>query len=204
MIRFMKRCYKETSNGPYGSHHGGFWERCIRSVRRILHALLLEQTTDDEGLTTLMCEVESILNSRPITVVSEDSRDLEPLTPNHLLLLKSDTMMPPGVFQKEDLLSRRRWRQIQYLSDIFWKRWSREYLPLLQSRQKWLYLRRNLAVGDVALVAAENTSRNSWPLGRIEQVFPDKKGFVRRVKVNVKSAILERPVDKLVLLVEGK
>ena len=124
--------------------------------------------------------------------------------PNHLLLLKSDTMMPPGVFQKEDLLSRRRWRQIQYLSDIFWKRWSREYLPLLQSRQKWLYPRRNLAVGDVVLVAAENASRNSWPLGRIEQVFPDKKGFVRRVKVNVKSAILERPVDKLVLLVEGK
>ena len=53
---------------------------------------------------TLMCEVESILNSRSITVVSEDSRDLKPLTPN-LLLLKSDTMMPPGVFQKEDLLS---------------------------------------------------------------------------------------------------
>ena len=151
-----------------------------------------------------MCEVESILNSRPIIVVSEDSRDLEPLTPNHLLLLKSDTMMPPGVFQKEDLLSRRRRRQIQYLSDIFWKRWAREYLPLLQSRQRWLSPHCNLAVGDVVLVAAENTSRNSWPLGRIEQVFPDKKGFMRRVKFNMKSAILERPVDKLVLLVEGK
>ena len=200
----LQRNIKWSFNPPYGSHHRGFWERCIRLVRRILRALLLEQTTDDEGLTTFMCEVESILNSRSITVVSEDSRDLETLTPNHLLLLKSDTMMLPGVFQKEDLLSRLRWRQIQYLSDIFWKRWSREYLPLLQSRQKWLYPRRNLSVGDVVLVAAENTSRNSWPLGRIEQVFPDKKGFVRRVKVNVKSAILERPVDKLVLLVEGK
>ena len=50
-------------------------------------SLLLEQTKDDEGLTPLMCEVESILNNRPITVGSEDSRDLEPLTPNHLLLL---------------------------------------------------------------------------------------------------------------------
>ena len=54
------------------------------------------------------------------------------------------------------------------------------------------------------LVAAENTSRNSWPLKRMEQEFPDKKGFVRRVKVNVKSAILERPVDKLVLLVKAE
>ncbi|XP_067045584.1 uncharacterized protein [Acropora muricata] len=132
----LQRNIKWTFSPPNGSHHGGFWDRGIRSIRRILRTLLLEQITDDEGLTTLMCEVESILNSRPITVVSEDSRDLEPLTPNHLLLLKSDTMMPPGVFQKKDLLSRRGWRQIQYLSDIFWKRWAREYLPLLQSRQK--------------------------------------------------------------------
>ena len=84
----LERNIKWSFNPPYGLHHGGFLERCIRSIRRILRALLLEQTKDDEGLTPLMCEVESILNSRPITVVSEDSRDLEPLTPNHLLLLK--------------------------------------------------------------------------------------------------------------------
>ena len=52
------------------------------------------------------------------------------------------------------------------------------------------------------LVAAENTNQNYWPLGRIQQVFPDKKGFVCKVRVKVKSAVLERPVDKLVLLVE--
>ena len=73
---------------------------------------------------------------------------------------------------------------------------------MLQSRQKWLNPRRNLTVGDVVLVAAENTNRNYWPLGRIQQVFPDKKGFVRKARVKVKSAVLERPVDKLVLLVE--
>ena len=150
--------------------------------------------------------VESILNSCPLTVFSDDPRDPEPLTPNHLLLLKSDSPMPPGVFQRDDLFSRRRWRQIQYLTDTFWKRWVSEYLPLylplLQSRQKWLHPRRNLTVGDVVLVAAGNTNRNYWPLGRIQQVFPDKKGFVRKVRVKVKSAVLERPVDKLVLLVE--
>ena len=70
----LQRNIKWSFNPPYGSHHGSFWERCIRSIGRILRALLLEQTTDDEGLTTILCEVESILNSRPITVVSEDSR----------------------------------------------------------------------------------------------------------------------------------
>lgn len=126
-----------------------------------------------QTMKVFMCEVESILNSRPITAVSDDSGDIEPLTPNHLLLLKSDSPMSPGVFQEEDLFSWRRWR-IQYLSDIFWKRWSKEYLPLLQSWQKWMYPRKNLAVGDIVLVSVENTSRNSWPLGRIQEVSRQK------------------------------
>ncbi len=118
-------------NPPAGSHFGGIWERQIRSVRRILNQLLKQQSLDDERLHTLFCEVETIVNDRPITRVSSDPHDVEALTPNHLLLLKRQPVLPPGVFQKEDLYARKRWRQVQYLSDIFWRRWTREYLPLL-------------------------------------------------------------------------
>lgn len=97
----LQKNVKWIFNSPYGSHFGGIWERCLRSARRILSALLREQTADDEGLTTLMCEVESILNSRPITTVVDDPRDLEPLTPNHLLLLKAEPPLPPGLFGKK-------------------------------------------------------------------------------------------------------
>ena len=92
-------------NPPHGSHFGGVWERCIRTTRRILQALLREQITNDESLATLMCEVESILNGHPITTIFSDPRDQEPFTPNHLLLLRSEPLMPPGLFRKEDLLS---------------------------------------------------------------------------------------------------
>ena len=71
------------------------------------------------------------MNGQPITTVSGDANDLEPLTPNHLPLPKSESPLPPGLFKKEDSLSRRRWKQVQYLADVFWRRWSREYLPLL-------------------------------------------------------------------------
>lgn len=74
----------------------------VAFIRKILQALLQTQTTDDEGLATLLCEVEGIMNGRPITVVSSDSQDPEPLTPNHLLLLQSEPQMPPGFFRKED------------------------------------------------------------------------------------------------------
>lgn len=69
---------KWTFNPPTGSHHGGVWERCIRTVRKILSALVKEQTLNDEGLSTLLCEVEAIVNSRPLTTVSSDPKDLEP------------------------------------------------------------------------------------------------------------------------------
>ena len=114
---------------PAGSHHGGVWERLIRSVRKVLNSTLNLQNLDEEGLHTVLCEVEAILNSRPITKASTDPNDLEALTPNHLWFLKTKPSLPPGQFQREDIYARRRWRQVQYMSDLFWKRWTKEYLP---------------------------------------------------------------------------
>ena len=54
-------------NPPAGSHHGGVWECCIHTVLKAMKALLKEQPLDDEGLTTLMCEAEAIINGRPFT-----------------------------------------------------------------------------------------------------------------------------------------
>ena len=165
-----------------------------------MRALVKQKSLNDEALATLICAVEAIVNSRPLTVVSSDQKDMKPWTPNHLLLLRGQPSLPPGLFSKDDLYSRKRWRQIQYMADLFWKRWIREYLPRLQERQKWSYPRRNFAVSDVVLVVDQSSPSNTWPLGRITEVFPDKKGFVRRVAVKTSTAILERPISKLCLL----
>lgn len=100
----------------------------------------------------MMCEVEAIINSNPITKISSDPNDLQPLTPNHLLLLKAKTWLPPGLLDMDDIYSRRRWHQVQYLADLFWRRWTKEYLSHLQERQKWSHPKRNLCVDDVVLV----------------------------------------------------
>ena len=76
-------------NPPARSYHGGVWEWCIRSVRKVIKALTKEEPLDDEGLLTLICKVEAIINGWSTTKVSDDPSDPEALTPNHLLLLRS-------------------------------------------------------------------------------------------------------------------
>ena len=187
-------------NPPGASHHGATWERLIRSIRKHLKSVCNEQILTDESLSTLMCEIESILNSRPLTTVSNDPYDLEPLTPNHLLLLKPNGSLPPGVFDKRDSYSRKQWRQVQYLANVFWSRWIKEYLPTLQRRQKWTRPARNLTVNDVVLVHDKGLPRNTWLLGRIVEVYPDPSGFVRTVKLQTKQSYITRPITKLTLL----
>ena len=74
----LAKSVKWIFNPPVGSHHGGVWERSIRTATKVMKALLKEQTLDDEGLLTLMAEVEAIINGRPITKLSDDPRDPEP------------------------------------------------------------------------------------------------------------------------------
>ena len=141
-----------------------------------------EQTVNDDCLQTVLCEVESIINGRPLTSISDDVNDLEPLTPNNLLLLKSQPTIPPGIFSKNVACTRKRWKQVQYIADLFWTRWTREYLPLLQERQKRSRPRRNFSTGDVVLLVDSSSPRNSWLMGRVVETLPDSSGAVRRGK----------------------
>jgi len=186
-------------NPPGASHMGGVWERQIRSVRKVLNSLLKEQCLDDEALCTVMCQAEHIVNSRPLTAVSDDINDLEALTPAHLLNLHREPVMPPGIFVHQDNYVRRRWRQVQYIADLFWRRWTREYLPLLQQRQKWCTVTRDLQVGDIVLLAEEGP-RNCWPLARIIDVHKGNDGHVRSATVRTKNTTVVRPITKLCLL----
>lgn len=179
-------------------------ERLIRSVHKVLNSTLNLQSLDEDSLHTVFYEVEAILNSRPITKASADPNDFKALTPNHLLLLKASPSLPPGLFQSADLYSRRRWRQVQYIADLFWKRWVKEYLPLQQVRQKWTGVKRSLTVGDLVVIIDSTSPWNSWPMGRVMEVFPDCRGHVRQVRIKTRTSCLDRPITKVCLLQEAE
>ena len=56
-------------------------------------------------------------------------------------------------------------------------------------------------INDIVLVLDENVPKSCWLLGRILEVYHNKRdGLVRSVKVKTKTSLLVQPVDKLVLL----
>lgn len=206
-------------NTPHASHAGGVWERQIRTVRNVLKATLALTTgrLTDSSLRTFLYEAAAIVNSRPLTTDNlNDPNSLEPLTPNHLVTMKTSTALPPpGQFVKEDLYAKKRWRQVQYLVEQFWSRWKREYLQNITIRQRWHTPKRNMQIGDIVMDKDETQPRSQWKLGRILDTVKDTDGLVRKVKIAFadrdltnkgqrvnKMSVVERPVHKLVLLLE--
>ena len=141
-----------------------------------------------------MYEAAAIVNSRPLTTDNlNDPLSLSPLTPNQLLTMKTNVLLPPpGRFENSDLYSRKRWRRVHHILNEFWSRWKKEYLNTLQTRKKWVHARHNLEVGDVVIVRDEGLPRSQWQLGRIDETYPSRDGYVLKVKVAIANANLDK------------
>ena len=126
--------------------------------------------------------------------------DLEPLTPNHLLIGTSSVNTCPAVINDKEINLRRKWRSVQAAANMFWVRWVRKYLPTLSIRKKWNSKQRNFKVGDLVIVNVNDTQRSSWPLGRIVEIYTGSNDVVRTVKIKTGSGYMTRPSSKIALL----
>ncbi|XP_028448055.1 uncharacterized protein LOC114564744 [Perca flavescens] len=187
-------------NPPNAPHFGGAWEREVRSIKAALYVTLGAQTVTEEVLQTVLIEVEGILNSKPLGYVSTDVADVDPVTPNYLLMGRPDSSLPQVVYPESEILSRRRWRHSQVLADQFWTHFIRNYLPFLQSRQKWVKDTENLTVGTVVMVIDQRLPRALWPVGRVTKTIRSVDGKVRTAEVQVDERTYTRPVAKLIEL----
>ncbi len=191
-------------NPPAAPHMGGAWERLVKSVKEVLYATMQDRVLTDFQFATLLTEVESILNNRPITSASSDVNDLEALTPNHILLglhRKWDSMLDTN---DRDVLSRRKWRQVQGAAVEFWKRWRKEYLPLLIKRPCWKGSTPNYQSGELVMLKDDNAIKGKWELARIVNTLPGRDNVVRTVEVQTKDGKYVRPVSKLAKLEDDK
>ncbi|CAK1584058.1 unnamed protein product [Parnassius mnemosyne] len=186
-------------NPPGAPHMGGLWEAGIKSAKYLLTRAVGEKSLTFEELTTVFCKVEAILNSRPLCPLpaSDNPDEFNVLTAGHFLIGKGLTAVPE--YNVEDITINRlsRWQYIQNCSQMFWRRWSHEYLNTLQQKAKWHSDRSNIKIGDLVIIKTDNVPPCDWPLGRIEALHPGPDGIVRCVTLRTQKSTLQRPVNKL-------
>lgn len=187
---------------PGAPNFGGLWEAGIKSVKKHLKRVVGENNLTFEELYTIVTKIESILNSRPITPVSNDPNDFCALTPGHFLIGRPLTSVPEEAENGNDLQIGyvKRWKMVRQLQQTFWNVWRNDYLNSLQVRHKWTQKMKNLEIGDMVILKQDNIPPGQWLLGRIINVIFGNDGLTRVVDVKTKNGVYRRALNKIILL----
>ena len=81
---------------------GGFWERLIGLSKTAIKKVLGRRHVSLSILETINVEIEATLNDRPLTFVSSEFGDPEPLTPAHLLHGRRITCLPYELVEMDE------------------------------------------------------------------------------------------------------
>lgn len=181
---------------PRAPHFGGMWESNIKSVKTHLFRVVGKQLLTYEELLTVLVQIEGILNSRPLCVLSADPHP-DILTPAHFLMSTPLKYLPSSELTDERASLTSRKKLLDQLVNSYWKKWRVEYLHTLQVRQKWCTSDCAINVGTVVLMGQDDSPPLHWPLGVITEVFPGSDDIVRVALVKTASGTYKRPVTKL-------
>lgn len=184
----------------YSPNFGGLWESGVKSMKYHLRRIMDTHLTFEE-MTTILCQVEACLNSRPLCPLDgSDVENCNVLTPGHFLIGESLITIPSPSLKDTTQSSLSRWQHCQKLLSNFWHRWQSEYLSRLQQRPKWLARKDEFDIGQIVLIKTENLPPGKWPLGRIVNKHPGPDGVTRVYSVKSGPNIVRRSITKLCLL----
>ena len=197
---FGSSCPEWNFIPPKSPWWGGFWERQVRSIKSCLKKSLHFQKLDRVELETSLHEIEAIINSRPLTYISNDIRDPNPLTPSHFLINKTFGSKIEKVIEDFDVSAKD--LQLNYsirqsCISQFWRTWSDEYLKNLPCVITKALHPKQIKVGDLVLIRNENKAKIFWPMGIITQTFLSEDGACRSVNIKTKNGLIKRSVDNL-------
>lgn len=185
---------------PRAPHFGGIWEAGVKSIKHHLRRVVGNACLTFEEMYTYLVQIESILNSRPLTAISSDPSDFSALTPSHFLIGDTSSRIVEHDLKSVPINRLSRWQYIEQLRQHFWERWRKEYLHLLQQRTKWRQQGTPLQQGHLVLIQEDNLPPLSWVLGRVQQLHPGRDGLVRAASVATSNGVIKRPSNKLCLI----
>lgn len=177
---------------------GGLWEAAIKSFKIHFKKVTGSRTYTFEEFATLLIRIEGVLNSRPLSAMSNNAQEYLALTPGHFLRGAPLVALPEA--HSADLSLINRWEKTKAQFYLFSERWKHEYLVQLNQRYKWKTQRLNVKIDDLVIVKEDGFPPTEWCLGRIEQLHSSPDGNVRVVDVRTARGIITRPITKICLL----
>ena len=193
--------YFTVEHAPW---YGGFFERLVKEVKDTLKKTLKFNLVTFEELRTLVTEVESVLNSRPLCYVSDEVEQV--LTPSHFLILKRHGKESKRSIPEINILAK--YKGSRRMIERFWDTWYKQYLTALRER---MVAKRNKCSkttpkrGDIVLLK-DSKPRLQWKLGTVETLHMGRDGTARSASVRIlrngagPPKLLRRPVNLLVPL----
>ena len=183
-----------------GLHGGVNGLRNIGSVKLALRKTLGVRYVSKAELETILIEVESCINSRPLTFVGDELDFDHYLTPSHFILGRVITSKPPvdiepHIVTPEDLYERKRIENKRL--EHFWNVRRKDYIANLPPVVKGFNQKCKLDVGSIVLIKEDNMPRLQWPMGVIVNVYPGKDGLIRSVDVKTRKGVINRSIQRL-------
>lgn len=183
---------------PASPHFGGIWEAGVKSIKSHLKKTVGTSLLTFEELTTVLVQIEAVLNSRPLCPMSNSPNEYNYLTPAHFLIGRSLVAPPEKCTELDKKGPQQRWQHVQTIYQRFVRLWKRDYLQNLQRRPKGLVTTVQYKSGNLVLLAEDDSPPTLWPMVIIDEVHPGKDGVVRVVTVRTPSGkLFKRPVVKL-------
>lgn len=186
---------------PYSPHFGGLFEAAIKSFKFHFRRVVANHSLTIEEAQTVVVQIESVLNSRPMTPLSSDPNDLTALTPGHFIIGRPFTALPGDVPIQSYPASRRdlliHYKQVNTVQIAFWKRWSTEYLQSLQTFPKWYKKTQGIKQGSLVIVRDKLSLPMCWPLARVVKLHPGKDGISRVATLRTRGGLIIRATTEL-------
>ncbi|GFS70336.1 integrase catalytic domain-containing protein [Trichonephila clavipes] len=186
-------------NPPTAAWWGGWWERLVRVLKELLRRTLGNAILTTEELQTVLCDCESVINSRPLTYLSENSDDLVPLSPA-MFLVENRNLDVLDIDYRDTVNLRKRVRYRQKLLNDLRHRFRKEYLGLLIQNKNKKGPLSEVRLGEIVLIGDDIKKRMHWPLSKVIPLIPGKDGKIRTVELKTRTGTMLRPIQRVYTL----
>ncbi|XGW34314.1 hypothetical protein V3C99_018287 [Haemonchus contortus] len=208
---------------PFAPWQGGFYERLVKYVRHSLYKTLRGSIVTIEELSTIVIEIESMLNTRPLTYIGKDMDTTQILRPIDFLQKDIEIVFPilrrgeercgkfyfppseiPSIQTRNQAIAA---LETSYkLTEKFWQIWQAEYLTSLREKHDSALdhkkgCNKEPRKGQHVLICEAILPRHSWKTGIVEKLVMNNQGIVREAVIRLADRrLIRRPINLLVPL----